>query len=472
MSAGSRLEELQRVARRAGLGPGPLTIAAAERRRRRLWLLALGAVVVACVAAVAVSVADDSSGAGAVWPLWVAVGVTVVFAVADVLVTERRLEALTRILLDEGIALGVEASRAGELAGLVDAGHAINGDLPLPDALDLILARACEFVGGDSGSIMLLEDDNRLRVVSVQGTTDVLGAITEPGDGFAGRVAADRRPLRMTGLPEREQFDLLADRRVALESAMSLPLIHRTELVGVLNVYAPAARRFTDHDLLLVSVLADLAAVAAATARASDQDRAATLLRGTATAIRRLLPRAGSLAADLRALAMLIDGEPPKADLKPVDVSAAARAAARRSPSDRPVHVRGSDAAQALADPVLLDELLDRLVTHATTNDSGTVEIEIDELAGADAGTVRVTVLDRGPGAPPGLASARQGLAASRSGLAPEPFEPLADGDIGLAAATQLAEAQGATLSARSRTGGGTAVSVVLAAADPASHVG
>ena len=52
-----------------------------------------------------------------------------------------------------------------------------------------------------------------------------------------------------------------------------------------------------------------------------------------------------------------------------------------------------------------------------------------------------------------------------RDWVSPEPNEALARGDLGLAAAQHLAEAQGAAMSGRSRAGGGTAVSVVLAAA-------
>jgi signal transduction histidine kinase len=445
MSATPGVDELQRVARRAGLGSGPLTLAAAERRRRRLWLITLTIIVVTCAAGVMVSLADDDGGTSAVWPLWVAVGAAIVFATTDVLITERRLDALTRLLLDEGIALGVEASRASELAALVEAGHAVNGDLDGMAALEVILTRARELVGGDSGSIMLLEDPTRLRVVCAHGSTDEMGAVTELGDGVAGRVAADRRPLRMSGLPERAQFDLLADRRVPMESAMSLPLVHRGELVGVLNVNAPAERRFTDQDLLLMSVLADLAAVAAAGVRDGLRDRSDALLRGTVATLRDLLPRAGPVAGDLRALALVLDSTLPGVEMARLDVGTVARAAAARwVAAGEPVQVRGAEVAFAHADAAALDEVVDRLLANATKHGRAPVEIEVDESPGPDGGTVRLTVLDRG------------------SGIGPEPFEPFTSGGVGLAVVRRLAEAQGATVAARSRAGGGSAVSIVL----------
>jgi signal transduction histidine kinase len=472
-------EDVQRAARRAGVRDGPLTLATAEHRRRRLWLLALGAIVVTCGAAVIVAEIDDSADA-TVWPLWVAVAATVVFAVADVLVNERRLDRLTRLLVDERIALGVEASRAGELRALAEAGRAVNADLDLAAALDIILARALELVAGDSGSMMLV-DGARLRVVCAHNEPDAVGATVAFGEGVAGRVAAERQAMLISGLPDRDRFDLLADRRVPLESAMSIPLVHRDELIGVLNVNAPADRRFTEHDLTLVSVLADHAAAAIANARAAADDArvaadlaaAQGLVDATAHALGAVVVPAVRAAPglavpgetgqawrrverDLRALSLVLAPAAPAVATGTVDVSAVVSAVTGgAAAAGRTVAVRGvTQPVLAFGAATVLEEILEQMVDNAFTHGRPPVEIEVDAIGTADGGSVRITVLDRGRGF--------RGGAPTRF----EPFSASANGGLGLGLSVvrRLAEAQGGSVAARSRTGGGAAVSVVLPA--------
>jgi len=59
-----------------------------------------------------------------------------------------------------------------------------------------------------------------------------------------------------------------------VESAMSVPLVHRAELQGVLNVNAPIGRSFTEYDLRALAVFAEQAALAIANARLYEAERA------------------------------------------------------------------------------------------------------------------------------------------------------------------------------------------------------
>ena len=79
-----------------------------------------------------------------------------------------------------------------------------------------------------------------------------------------------------------------------VESAMSVPLVHRAELQGVLNVNAPLGRSFTEYDLRALAVFAEQAALAIANARLYEAERAhvAALLE---------LRHAGGRSADGRA---------------------------------------------------------------------------------------------------------------------------------------------------------------------------
>ena len=89
------------------------------------------------------------------------------------------------------------------------------------------------------------------------------------GEGLAGRVALQRVPILVIGTdPD--------GRPLPTESAVSVPLIHRGQLLGVLNLSGSPDRAYTDYDLQSVSLFADHAAVAIANARLNDTERELT----------------------------------------------------------------------------------------------------------------------------------------------------------------------------------------------------
>ena len=55
---------------------------------------------------------------------------------------------------------------------------------------------------------------------------------------------------------------------------MSVPLVHRDQLLGVLNVNAEAGGTFSEYDLRALSLFAEQGAVAIANARLFDAERA------------------------------------------------------------------------------------------------------------------------------------------------------------------------------------------------------
>src|SRR4029453_19607623 len=94
------------------------------------------------------------------------------------------------------------------------------------------------------------------------------------GAGVPGHVALRGEPVLIDGHVDPQEFPGLADRDPYVESAMSLPLIHRDEVVGVLNVNAAAGCAFTEYDLRAVAVFAEHAASAVANARLSEAEGA------------------------------------------------------------------------------------------------------------------------------------------------------------------------------------------------------
>jgi putative methionine-R-sulfoxide reductase with GAF domain len=192
---------------------------------------------------------------------------------------ERRLGRLTKMLADERVLTAALTNRLHEVTLLHEAGKALNAQLDLDGVVATILDSATELLDANGGSVMLV-DGNELVASAVRGRQDALGVRIALGAGIAGHVALRREPILIDGHADPREFPGLADREPYVESAMSVPLVHRDETLGVLNVNAALGRAFTEYDLRALSVFAEQAASAIANARlfALERERVAELL--------------------------------------------------------------------------------------------------------------------------------------------------------------------------------------------------
>jgi signal transduction histidine kinase len=251
------------------------SLEAVERRRMQLW--AITAVVLVGLAALAalLSFQDDS-----VFRQWLTppvlrftvIGLSLAFC-AYAIEKEVHLRRLSRLLIDERVLTTALSNRLHEVSLLLEAGRAMNSVLELRSVLDIILGSALELLEGTSGSIMLVEGE-QLRAVCVRGNDAARDAVTGLGESIAGTVALRREPLLISGRADPERFPGREPRRSDVESALSVPLVSRDELLGVLNVNAASDRRFTEYDLRALSLFAEQAAGAIANARLYEAERA------------------------------------------------------------------------------------------------------------------------------------------------------------------------------------------------------
>lgn len=153
--------------------------------------------------------------------------------------------------------------------GLHEAGRAVNSARELDHVLQTILSGAVEMLGATTGSVMLRDGEGLLGVAAV-GNDRAIGVRVGLGDGIAGRVAASRSPLLINGTASPHSFPGLGPRSTRVHSAVSVPMVERDELIGVLNVGAPASHQFDEQALDTVSAFAEYAAAAIAKARLYD----------------------------------------------------------------------------------------------------------------------------------------------------------------------------------------------------------
>lgn len=267
--------EIRREARVVGLrGVVTPSLESVERRRLQLWGL-----TVLILLAVSVSVALVSTwrpdARGVVTPSVLRIGV-VLLAVAFgiyALEKEMHLRRLSRLLTDQRVLTTALTNRLHEMSLLLEAGRAMNSVLELPAVLETILRSAMDLLSGASGSIMLLEDPQTLVTVLAKGNDEAVGRRIAVGSGIAGRVAETREALLIEGQADAAQFPGLVARQQQVLSALSVPMVSRNKLFGVINVNADAEGRYSVHDLQAASVFAEQAAAAIANARLYETER-------------------------------------------------------------------------------------------------------------------------------------------------------------------------------------------------------
>jgi len=251
-----------------------LSLEAVEHRRIQLWILTSIMLVSISVGVVVLSIWPTSHGSViSSGPLrWGIVLMSIGFC-AYAIDKERHLQKLSRLLTDERVLTAALSNRLRELSLLLQAGKAMNAALELEAVLDVILHSAQELLVGASGSIMLVDGDS-LVARCVRSNPDALGRRVAIGEGIAGRVARTKEPLLINGQPTSKEFPGLDTRTQAVSSAMSVPLVHRDQLLGVLNVNAADGNTFSAYELRALSLFAEQGAVAIANARLFDAERA------------------------------------------------------------------------------------------------------------------------------------------------------------------------------------------------------
>jgi GAF domain-containing protein len=164
------------------------------------------------------------------------------------------------------------SSKVDQLAALLAVGKAMNSELGLRDVLAVILESAAELVRATGGSIMLVEDTRNLKVVCTMSNNAARSARVPIGQGMAGRVAFTREPVMLAGPFDPAIFLPSPELDPQARGAMSVPLVSRGELLGVLNVFS-RDREFTQDDLRPMTLLAEHAALSIVNSRLYEMER-------------------------------------------------------------------------------------------------------------------------------------------------------------------------------------------------------
>ena len=169
-----------------------------------------------------------------------------------------------------------DAERLRRLQLVTDAALA---HLDLDELLAALLTRIRDVFDADTSAVLLLDEarDELVARAAVGLEEEVERGVRIPvGGGFAGRVAAERRPVVLDDLARAEVLNPIL-REKGITSMLGVPLVFAGRVLGVLHVGTLTPRKFTPEDVDLLEVVANTASIAIEHARLYAAEREARM---------------------------------------------------------------------------------------------------------------------------------------------------------------------------------------------------
>jgi signal transduction histidine kinase len=149
--------------------------------------------------------------------------------------------------------------------------------LRLDELLAALLERTRQILEVDTCAILLLDEEtNELVACAALGIEEEVeqGVRVPVGGGFAGRIAAEKRPVILDDVDHAHVLNPLL-REKGIKSMLGVPLVVEGEVRGVLHVGSLVLRAFQDDEVQLLQLVGDRAALAIEHARLFEAERAA-----------------------------------------------------------------------------------------------------------------------------------------------------------------------------------------------------
>ncbi len=173
-------------------------------------------------------------------------------------------------------------SDAGDkLRGIRSVTDAALSHLGADDLITTLLSRVREILNADTAAVLLLDNSGRqLIATAASGLEEEVsqGVRVPVGRGFAGRIAAERRPVILDHVDHGNVLNPLLLEK-GIQSLLGVPLLVHGAVLGVLHVGTVHDRVFTADDAALLQLAADRAALAVQSLQAREDHAAAIALQ-------------------------------------------------------------------------------------------------------------------------------------------------------------------------------------------------
>lgn len=166
------------------------------------------------------------------------------------------------------------SARLRRLSIAQEIGNVLVSTQKIEAILNLMVDGIVEVLGADVCSIMLLDEEGtHLSVVAAKGLPEEAKGVRVPvGSGISGYVAREGKPLLVKNLDEDPRFESRRADRYSTKSLLSVPLIARGRVIGVINVNTTKKTHpWNEADQSLLTMFANQAAIALENARLYKQ---------------------------------------------------------------------------------------------------------------------------------------------------------------------------------------------------------
>ena len=133
-------------------------------------------------------------------------------------------------------------------------------DLALLATMNLIAERSQELTRASGAVVAIVEGDEMVYEVTTGEATPYLGMRLKLDESLSGHCLTESRLLRSDDTSDDPRVDADLCREANAASIVCVPLLHRREPVGVLEVYSNLTNNFDDEDVEALELLTDLIA--------------------------------------------------------------------------------------------------------------------------------------------------------------------------------------------------------------------
>jgi len=146
-----------------------------------------------------------------------------------------------------------------ELTILNELSIAMSSTMALQEIMAKIITKTIKTIGTEQGTIMMLEkkSDIPMRTIIRGVNEESYGKIYKLGSHLVGWMLNNQKPLLVNDTLKDVRLDGLEIESSGVRSILSVPMILRGQLIGVLNLFNKKAnKQFTENDQKLVSIIA------------------------------------------------------------------------------------------------------------------------------------------------------------------------------------------------------------------------
>ena len=161
--------------------------------------------------------------------------------------------------------LGLDRSKRG-FALLYEVSRAIVSNRYLEEILLLVVSLTAELTHSKICSLMLLDEEKQELVIKATQSLSEHYRTKLPiqvGESVSGRAVRERKPITVLDVTKDQDYKYPEiARSEGLKSLVSVPMMVRNKVIGVLNCYTTEEHLFTDHEVHILVSVANQAALA------------------------------------------------------------------------------------------------------------------------------------------------------------------------------------------------------------------